>query len=181
MSRIGERPIPVPKGVTIQVEPGLVTVQGPQGVLRQNLVSGVSVEVSADQAIVSRESDALEHRALHGLTRTLVANMVAGVTEGFQKSLELVGVGYRAQQSEKGIVVQAGYSHPVDVQAMEGTKLTVEGNNRINVQGIDKQRVGEMAARIRAIRKPNAYTGKGVRYLGEQIKLKPGKSAGRAR
>ena len=180
MSRIGERPIPVPQGVTIQVEPGLVTVQGPQGILHQNLNRGISVEVFANEARVSRESDALEHRALHGLTRTLVANMVAGVTEGFQKSLELVGIGFRAQQSGNGMVLQVGYSHPVEVPAIEGTTITVEGNNRINVQGIDKQRVGEMAARIRAIRKPNVYTGKGVRYLGEQVRLKPGKSAGRA-
>lgn len=181
MSRVGRQPIPIPKGVTVTVEPGLVTVRGSQGALSQVVTRSISVEVADDTIVVSRQSEAREQRALHGLTRALVANMVTGVTDGFQKTLELVGVGYRAQESGRGVVLQVGYSHPVEVQPMDGTALTVEGNNRIHVRGIDKQRVGEMAARIRAIRRPNIYSGKGVRYLGEQVKLKPGKSGGRSR
>ena len=181
MSRIGRQPIPIPNGVTVTVEPGSVTVRGPQGALGQEVSRGIFIEVADARVIVSRQSEAREQRALHGLTRALVANMVTGVTDGFQKTLALVGVGYRAQESARGVVLQVGYSHPVDVQAIEGTTLTVEGNNRIHVRGIDKQRVGEMAARIRAIRPPNAYTGKGIRYLGEQVRLKPGKGAGRSR
>ena len=181
MSRVGRQPIPIPKGVTVTVEPGLVTVQGPQGTLSQVVSRDISVEVADADVIVSRQSEAREQRALHGLTRALVANMVTGVTDGFQKTLELVGVGYRTQASGEGVVLQVGYSHSVDVQPLEGTTLTVEGNNRIHVRGIDKQRVGEIAARIRAIRKPNVYTGKGIRYLGEKVRLKPGKSAGRSR
>ncbi len=158
-----------------------MTVKGSLGTLSQAVSRTISVDVADDIVTVSRQSDVGEQRALHGLTRALVANMVTGVTDGFQKSLELVGVGYRAQESGSGVVLQVGYSHTVDVEPIEGTTLAVEGNNRIHVRGSDKQRVGEMAARIRAIRKPNAYTGKGVRYLGEQIKLKPGKSGGRVR
>ena len=181
MSRVGNQPIAVPGEVKVSAEPGLVTITGPQGALSQSVGRGISVEITDDHVIVSRESDAKEMRELHGLTRTLVANMVRGVTEGFEKTLELVGVGYRAQDSGNGLVVQAGYSHPVEIQPLEGTTLAVEGNNRIHVKGIDKQRVGEMAARIRHIRPPNAYTGKGIRYLNEQVKLKPGKTAGRVR
>ena len=181
MSRVGRNPIPIPKGVTVAVEPGLVTVQGPRGALSQAVSRDIAFQVADDQVIVSRHSDERKHRALHGLTRTLVANMVAGVTEGFQKTLDIVGVGYRAQESGKGVVLQIGYSHPVDIQPIEGTTLTIEGNNRIHVQGNDKQRVGEMAAGIRAVRRPNAYTGKGIRYLNEQVSLKPGKSAGKSR
>ncbi len=179
MSRIGRVPIPLTDGVTVSVEPGLVTVKGPRGELQQAISPDMTVEVVSGTATVSRPSDARQHRALHGLTRSLVANMVAGVTEGFQKTLELVGVGYRAQQSEQEIVLQVGYSHPVVVKPLSGTALEVEGNNRIHVRGSDKQRVGEMAAQIRKVRRPNAYTGKGVRYAGEHVRLKPGKSAGR--
>lgn len=179
MSRIGRAPIHLADGVTVSVEPGLVTVNGPRGELQQEISPDLTVEVVSDTVTVSRPSDARRHRALHGLTRSLVANMVTGVTEGFQKTLELVGVGYRAQQSEQEIILQVGYSHPVTIKPLSGTTLEVEGNNRIHVQGCDKQRVGEMAAQIRKVRRPNAYTGKGVRYAGEQIRLKPGKSAGR--
>lgn len=182
MSRIGRAPISLPRGVKVTVEPGLVTVQGPRGQMQHHLNQGISVGVEGERVVVSRESDAREHRALHGLTRTLIANMVAGVTSEFQKSLELQGIGYRAQAAGKGIVLQVGMSHQVDVQPMEGITLAVEGNNRVHVRGIDKQRVGQMAAQIRAVRPPNVYTGKGIRYLGEQVRLKPGKSAaGRSR
>jgi len=181
MSRIGRQPIPIPQEVTVTVEPELVTVQGPQGTMSQVVSGKMSIEIADGQIIVSRQSDEREHRALHGLTRTLVANMIIGVTEGFHKTLELVGVGYRAQESEKGVVLQVGYSHSVEIQALEGVALTLEGNNRIHVRGIDKQRVGEVAARIRAVRRPNVYTGKGIRYLDELVRRKPGKSAGRVR
>jgi large subunit ribosomal protein L6 len=180
MSRVGRKPIPLPQGVTVRVESGVATVQGPKGTLSQTLNLGITVEVEDGQLVVIRESDTKEHRALHGLIRTLLANMVAGVTEEFSKTLDIVGVGYRAQEAGAGVVLQLGFSHPVEMQPIEGTRLTVEGNNRVHVSGIDKQRVGEMAARIRRKRPPNSYTGKGVRYLDERVKLKPGKSAARA-
>jgi large subunit ribosomal protein L6 len=180
MSRVGKRPIPLPQGVTVKVELGVVTVQGPMGTLSQPLNSGITVEVEDGQLLVNRESEAKEHKALHGLIRTLLANMVTGVTEEFRKKLDIVGVGYRAQEAGAGVVLQLGFSHPVEMQPIEGTALTVEGNNRVHVSGIDKQLVGEMAARIRRKRPPNVYTGKGVRYLDERVKLKPGKSAARS-
>lgn len=179
MSRVGRAPIPLTGGATVSVEPRLVTVTGPRGELQQEISPDMTVEVVNGTVTVSRPSDARQHRALHGLTRSLIANMVTGVTEGFQKTLELVGIGYRAQQSGQEVILQVGYSHPVTIKPLTGTTLEVEGNNRIHVQGSDKQRVGEMAAQIRKVRRPNAYTGKGVRYAGEQIRLKPGKSAGR--
>ena len=181
MSRIGRAPIEIPSGVTVTVYSGLVTVQGPHGVLSHKLNTGISVGVEESRVVVSRESDYREHRALHGLTRALIANMVTGVSQEFLKTLALEGVGYRAQASGSGLVLQLGMSHPVEIQPLEGITLAVEGVNRIHVRGIDKQRVGEMAAQIRHKRPPNVYTGKGVRYLGEQVKLKPGKTAGRAR
>ena len=181
MSRVGRAPIAIPPGVNITVDSGLVTVQGPRGVLSHQLNAGISVGVEESRVVVSRESEQREHRALHGLTRSLIANMVAGVTQGFQKTLALEGVGYRVQESGKGLVLQLGMSHPVEIQPMEGITFAVEGVNRIHVRGIDKQRVGEMAAQIRHSRPPNVYTGKGIRYLGEQVRLKPGKTAGRAR
>lgn len=179
MSRIGKSPIPLPSGVTVAIEPGLVTVDGPRGKLSQEVNSSISVEISQGVVNVSRASDSREHRSLHGLTRSLVANMVAGVTEGFQKTLDLVGVGYRVQQSGQDIVLQVGFSHPVSIKPLSGITLEVEGNNRIRVSGNDKQAVGEMAARIRKVRPPNVYTGKGVRYSDERPRLKPGKSAAR--
>jgi len=181
VSRVGNQPIAVPDKVKVSAEFGMVTITGPQGVLSQSVGRGISVEVTDGHVIVSRDSDAKKLRELHGLTRTLLANMVTGVTEGFQKTLDLVGVGYRVQESENGLIIQAGYSHPVVIQPLEGTIVAAEGNTRIHVRGIDKQRVGEMAARIRTIRRPNAYTGKGIRYLNEQVKTKPGKTAGRVR
>jgi len=181
MSRIGKQPIPIPQGVTVTVKPDLVVVEGPQGTLTQAVSAKVSIKIADDNVIVMRQSDEREPKALHGLTRSLVANMVTGVTEGFQKTLELVGVGYRAQESEAGITLQVGYSHTVEIHPLEGVAISLEGNSRIHVKGIDKQRVGEVAAKIRAVRRPNIYTGKGIRYLNEQVKLKPGKTAGRAK
>ena len=179
MSRIGNKPIPIPAGVEVKVEDHWVSLKGPMGSLENTFHPDISITPGDGVITVSRPSDVRQHRALHGLTRSLLANMVTGVSEGFQRGLELVGVGYRVQQSGEDIVLQVGFSHQVTVSPLPGAKLVVEGNNRIIVQGIDKQVVGEMAARIRRIRKPNVYTGKGIRYAGEQLRLKPGKSARR--
>lgn len=181
MSRIGRMPIPIPPDVKVTVQPGLVTVQGPRGTLRQDVAPSISVKIEDGRVLVSRESDERQVRALHGLTRTLIANMIIGVTQQFQRTLELVGVGYRAQESGGRVVLQVGLSHTVEVQPLEGITLAVEGVNRIHVRGIDKQRVGQMAAQIRAERPPGVYTGKGIKYLEERVKVKPGKTAGRSR
>jgi large subunit ribosomal protein L6 len=177
MSRIGKQPVAVPPGVDVTIDGSEVTVKGPKGVLNEHF--HIDMIVSRDNAhlTVSRPSDEREHRALHGLTRSLLANMVRGVSEGFTKTIDLVGVGYRAQQAGKGITLSVMLSHPVEIQPLDNVTLEVEGNNRIMVSGISKQAVGQMAAEIRAVRPPNVYTGKGIRYAGEQIKLKPGKSA----
>ena len=175
MSRIGRQPVPLPPNIS----EGQVTVTGPQGTLTQVVSSAMRIEKSNDTLTVARPSDAREHRALHGLTRTLINNMVIGASQGFQKTLELVGVGYRVQQNGDGIVLQVGFSHSVEFQPLPSTKLEIEGNNRLHVSGADKQAVGEMAARIRRVRPPNRYSGKGIRYSGELVRLKPGKSAAR--
>ena len=179
MSHIGKKPIPHPQGVEVLIEEDRVTLKGPRGTLTQRVNPEMAIQMQDGWITVNRPSDKRHHRALHGLTRSLIANMVTGVTQGFEKSLELVGVGYRVHQSGEGITLQVGYSHNVEVKALPGTTLDVEGNNRIHVRGIDKQQVGELAARIRKVRSPNAYTGKGIRYLGEAVRLKPGKTAGR--
>lgn len=181
MSRIGKKPITLPKGVEVKVDDSLVTVKGPKGTLTQSYDTA-ALEISKSESLVkvNRASDEPHHRALHGLTRSLVANMVSGVSEGFSRSLELVGVGYRVQQNGKGITLNVMLSHTVDIDPLPNAALAVEGNNRITVSGIDKQAVGHLAAQIRKVRPPNVYTGKGIRYSGEQIRLKPGKSARRA-
>jgi len=176
MSRIGNKPIQIPSGVTIEIAESMVTVKGPKGELSQYVNDGIILKQEEDQVLVTRQSESKEHKSLHGLIRSLVANMVEGVSSGFEKTLELVGVGYRAQQSGKGVNLQLGYSHTIDVQPKEGITFELEGNNLIKIQGIDKQAVGETAANIRKLRKPNVYTGKGVRYQGEQVRRKAGKS-----
>ncbi len=179
MSRVGQMPITVPQGVSVNIKEGEVTVSGPKGELRRHFNSDMSITLNNDSLTVSRPSDAKEHRSLHGLTRSLLANMVEGVTNGFQRDLEIVGVGYRAQKTGDNLVLNIGFSHTVEMTPLPGVSLDVEGNNRIKVAGIDKEVVGEMAARIRAIRPPDAYKGKGIRYSGEVVRLKPGK-AGKA-
>ena len=179
MSRVGLKPITVPSGVDVTIKGSDVTVKGSRGTLSETFNPDMKVVKENDVLTVSRPSDEPNHRALHGLTRSLLANMVIGVSEGFSKSLELVGVGYRTQQSGKGLTLSVMYSHTVEVQPLDGVTLEVEGNNRIHVRGIDKQKVGQQAAEIRKVRPPNIYTGKGIRYAGEQVKLKPGKSARR--
>ena len=179
MSRIGRMPIAIPRGVDVTLKDQQVTVKGPMGTLTHSVHHQISCTLEDGVLTVTRPSDARTHKALHGLTRALLANMVTGVSQGYRKSLELVGVGYRVQQQGSNMVLQVGFSHPVEVLAPAGVTLTVEGNNRIHVDGIDKQQVGEIAAQLRRTRPPNRYTGKGVRYLGEEIRLRQGKAAGR--
>ena len=180
MSRVGSEPVPLPAGVDVAISGREVTVKGPKGSLTQHFHSDMKVSRTNGTLRVERPSDERNHRALHGLTRSLLANMVTGVTEGFTKTLDLVGVGYRVQQSGPGITLSVMLSHSVDIRPRDSVTLEVEGNNRIIVRGVDKQAVGQTAAEIRAVRPPNAYTGKGIRYSGEQVRLKPGKSARKA-
>lgn len=176
MSRIGRLPIDIPAGVTISVDGSMVTVKGPKGELALKVASPITVEVEEGQILVTRPNDERESRSLHGLTRTLINNNVIGVTEGYSKGLEVVGTGYRVAQKGSSIEFALGFSHPVVVDAPEGITLTVEGTNKITVSGIDKQAVGETAANIRKIRKPEPYKGKGVRYAGEVVRRKAGKA-----
>jgi large subunit ribosomal protein L6 len=177
MSRIGKLPIEVPSAVDVQVQSGLVRVKGPKGELEQVVSRDLSVEREDSRLIVKRPTDRKEHRALHGLTRTLVYNMVIGVTEGFEKRLEIQGVGYRAQLKGTTLELALGYSHPVRVEAPAGIEFEVPLPTQIVVRGIDKQAVGEIAAQIRKFRPPEPYKGKGIRYAGEQVTRKVGKRA----
>ena len=177
MSRIGRQPIPVPEGVTVQVEPELVRVKGPKGELSERVGRDLSVEQQNGEIVVTRPSDRGEHRALHGLTRSLIANMVQGVTEGFEKRLEIQGVGYRAQLKGRDLELALGYSHPVPVEAPEGIEFEVPAPTEVVVRGISKQAVGEIAAQIRKKRPPEPYKGKGIRYKGEYVARKVGKRA----
>ena len=178
MSRIGKLPVSIPAGVTITVGDGnVVTVKGPKGTLSEKISSEMIIEQDAGVLYVKRPSDDKRHRALHGLTRTLINNMVVGTTAGYEKKLEIVGVGYRVlSKGPTQLEFQLGYSHSITFDAPEGITFTVEGPTKLGVQGIDKQLVGEVAANIRKLRKPEPYKGKGVRYAGEQIKLKVGKT-----
>ncbi len=175
MSRIGKRPIDIPAGVTITVDSDTITVQGPKGSLSQFTMPGVTVQIDGNQAIVTRASDEREHRSKHGLMRTLVANMVEGVTKGFEKKLELNGVGFRANMEGAKLKMALGFSHDVYYQAPEGVQIATE-QNIITVSGIDKQRVGQVAAEIRSLKKPEPYKGKGLKYVDERIIRKAGKS-----
>jgi large subunit ribosomal protein L6 len=178
MSRIGKSPIPVPSNVTVTLSGASVTVKGPQGTLERQLPTGITVAQEGDVLVVSRPDDERRHRALHGLSRSLVANMVSGVTDGYTKDLEIVGVGYRATARGPGSLELAlGYSHPVFVNAPEGITFDVPLPTRITVKGIDKEKVGQVAADIRKLRKPEPYKGKGVRYAGERVVRKAGKAA----
>jgi large subunit ribosomal protein L6 len=177
MSRIGRKPIPVPDGVTVKVEPEAVHVTGPRGALTERKNRDIGVEQEDGQLLVTRPTDRAEHRALHGLTRSLVANMVEGVTTGFTKTLEIQGVGYRAQLKGRDLELALGYSHAVPIKAPEGIEFEVPQPTRIVVKGIDKQLVGEVAANIRKQRPPEPYKGKGIRYQGEYVARKVGKRA----
>jgi large subunit ribosomal protein L6 len=178
MSRIGRSPIPLPKGVEVSVDDRHVTVKGPKGSLARDLPGAITVRQDGDTLVVERPDDQRQNRALHGLTRSLVNNMVLGVTDGFAKELEIVGVGYRATPKGPGTIELAlGFSHPVTVEAPEGVTFDVPAPTRVTVRGNDKQVVGEVAAKIRKLRPPEPYKGKGVRYVGEVIKRKAGKAA----
>ena len=178
MSRIGKLPVPVPSGVEVSLDDRLVTVKGPKGTLSHTVAEPITVAKDEDGSVeVTRPNDERESRSLHGLTRTLIANMVTGVTEGYEKKLEIVGVGYRVlSKGPTQLEFQLGYSHSITFNAPEGITFTVDGPPKLGVQGIDKQLVGEVAANIRKLRKPEPYKGKGVRYAGEQIRRKVGKA-----
>jgi large subunit ribosomal protein L6 len=177
MSRIGKAPIPVPAGVTVDIEPGSVHVKGPKGALSERIPRDISVAQEDDRLVVSRPTDRDQHRALHGLTRSLVANMVQGVTEGFQKQLEIQGVGYRAQLQGKNLELAVGFSHSIPIPAPDGIEFEVPAPTRVVVKGISRQLVGETAAFIRKQRPAEPYKGKGIRYEGEYVARKVGKRA----
>ena len=176
MSRIGNAPIELPQGVEVTLDGDVVRVKGPKGELARTLRPEVAVKVEDGQVVVTRSSDVKQHRAYHGLTRALLANMVAGVSEGYRKALEIVGVGYRADKRGDALVLNVGYSHEVEYPEPEGITLTTPSQTQIVVEGIDKQKVGQVAAELRAVRPPEPYKGKGIRYEGEQIRRKAGKT-----
>jgi len=176
MSRIGLLPIAVPQGTEVKIDGSEVLVRGSKGELRRRFQPDISIVLKDGYLIVTRPSDSKIHRSLHGLTRSLLANMVTGVSEGFEKVLEINGVGYRAQKTGDKLLLQVGYTNPVEFTPPPGISFTVEGTNRIRVTGIDKEAVGEAAARIRTVRPADSYKGKGIKYFGEKLHLKPGKS-----
>jgi len=177
MSRIGRQPIPVPAGVSIAIDPGRVMVNGPLGELSQQVPLRITVERRDEELVVTRPTDRGEDRALHGLTRSLIANMVEGVTKGFEKKLEIQGVGYRATLKGTSLELNVGYSHPVVIEPPQGVAFEVPVPTQISVKGVDKQQVGEVAAKIRKVRPPEPYKGKGIRYEGEYVRRKVGKRA----
>ena len=177
MSRVGKQPIKIPLEVKVNLKDNLIIVSGPKGSLEQKFRSEIKIEKVKDQLILKAENTSKTAKSLHGVTRTLIANMIEGVTKGFEKTLELHGVGYRVALEGKSLKISVGFSHPVIVDIVEGIKFTVEGNNIIKISGINKQLVGQVTAKIRDIKRPDPYKGKGIRYEGEIIKLKPGKAA----
>ena len=179
MSRIGRKPIPVPNGVTVTVDGSAITVKGPKGELSRTLHQDMQVKLEDGTVTVNRPSDQDKHRALHGLTRSLIANMVEGVTQGYRKQLEITGVGYKAEVKPFGLQLALGYSHPVEYRAPVGIKLTAPQPTVVVIEGSDKEKVGQVAAEIRQLRKPEPYKGKGVKYQGEQIRRKAGKAGGK--
>lgn len=176
MSRIGRKPVTLPKGVTLQVQGNTVAVKGPRGELRRTLHPEMQVSFADNQFTVARPSEEKRHKALHGLTRTLVQNMVDGVSKGFSKSLEIQGVGYKAEAKPYGVNLIVGYSHPVKYEAPKGIKISVDNNTMVKIEGADKELVGQVAAELRSVRPPEPYKGKGIRYVGEQVRRKAGKT-----
>ncbi len=177
MSRIGKKPVPLPQGVTAQIEGQRVTVKGPKGEIGRTVHPELAIALENNAIVVRRPSDESRHKALHGLTRTLIANMVDGVTRGFAKSLEIQGVGYKAEPRPFGVQLVVGFSHPVPYHAPQGIKISVDNNVVVKVEGVDKELVGQVAAELRASRPPEPYKGKGIRYVGEQVRRKAGKTA----
>ena len=176
MSRIGRKPVTVPKGVTLQLEGNSVAVKGPRGELRRSLHPDMQIALDKDQFTVARPSEEKRHKALHGLTRTLVQNMVDGVSKGFSKTLEIQGVGYKAEAKPYGVNLIVGYSHPVKYEAPKGIKISVDNNTVVKIDGADKELVGQVAAELRSVRPPEPYKGKGIRYQGEHVRRKAGKT-----
>ena len=179
MSRIGKKPVPVTKGVTVTVDGNTVKVKGPKGELTRTLPAEMNVALAGDEVTVTRPSDEPRHKALHGLTRSLVANMVEGVSKGFQKQLDIVGVGYKAETRPYGLQLALGFSHPVEYRAPKGIKLTAPTPTSILIDGADKEIVGQVAAELRSLRPPEPYKGKGIKYQGEQVRRKAGKAGGK--
>jgi large subunit ribosomal protein L6 len=179
MSRIGRKPVVLPKNVTATIEGHLIKVKGPRGELERRLHAALGVALDNGTIVVSRPDDEAEHKALHGLTRTLVSNMVEGVTKGFQKQLEIVGVGYKAETRPYGLQLALGFSHPVEYRAPKGIKLTAPQPTQITIEGADKEMVGQVAAELRNLRPPEPYKGKGIKYVGEQVRRKAGKAGGK--
>ena len=177
MSRVGKNPITLPKGVEVRIEGPQITVKGPKGELSREIDREMSVGQQDGIVTVSRPSDQTRHRAMHGLTRSLIQNMVTGVSEGFSKTLEMQGVGYRAQMQGQNLSLSVGYSHPVEVQPQPGIQFEVEGTSKITIKGANKEQVGQVAADVRKIRPPEPYKGKGIRYAGEYVRRKVGKRA----
>jgi large subunit ribosomal protein L6 len=176
MSRIGKKPVTLPKGVAVEIQGNTVAVKGPRGELRRTLHSEMQVAMADGQVTVARPSEEKRHKALHGLTRTLVQNMVEGVSKGFSKTLEIQGVGYKAEAKPYGVNLIVGYSHPVKYEAPKGIKISVENNTVVKIEGADKEAVGQVAAELRSVRPPEPYKGKGIRYQGEQVRRKAGKT-----
>jgi large subunit ribosomal protein L6 len=180
MSRIGKAPVALPNGVTVKIDQGnVIFVKGPKGELTRTVPAAMAVALENGQVVVTRPDDEAHHKALHGLTRTLIANMVEGVTKGFAKQLELVGVGYKAEQRPYGLQLSLGFSHPIEYRAPKGIKLSAPQPTQINVEGANKEVVGQVAAEIRSLRPPEPYKGKGVKYVGEQVRRKAGKAGGK--
>ena len=176
MSRVGKKPIEIPSGVTVTLDNNHVTVKGPKGELSRTFHADIEIKVEDNVINISRPSDAKEHRALHGTTRAVLANMVEGVSKGFERTLELVGVGYRASKQGNKLVLSVGYSHPVEIEPETGIEIEVPANTKVIVKGTDKERVGALAANIRDVRPPEPYKGKGIRYEGEYVRRKEGKT-----
>ena len=176
MSRIGNKVITVPAGVEVSIVDNFATVKGPKGELKQQFDKDMTFNIEGNEITVVRPSDSKRHRTIHGTTRAILANMIEGVSTGFKKELELIGVGYRAQMQGKKLVLSVGYSHPVEFEEIEGIKLGVEGNTKVSIEGINKEVVGQYAAKVRAVRPPEPYKGKGIRYVGEYVRRKEGKT-----
>ena len=176
MSRIGNKVIIIPAGVEVNINDNFATVKGPKGELKQQFDKDMTFNIEGNEITVVRPSDSKRHRTVHGTTRAILANMIEGVSAGFKKELELIGVGYRAQMQGKKLVLSVGYSHPVEFEEIEGIKLGVEGNTKVSIEGINKEVVGQYAAKVRAVRPPEPYKGKGIRYVGEYVRRKEGKT-----
>ena len=176
MSRIGNKVITIPAGVEVNLDDNFATVKGPKGELKQQFDKDMTFNIEGNEITVVRPSDSKRHRTIHGTTRAILANMIEGVSAGFKKELELIGVGYRAQMQGKKLVLSVGYSHPVEFEEIEGIKLGVEGNTKVSIEGINKEVVGQYAAKVRAVRPPEPYQGKGIRYVGDYVRRKEGKT-----